>query len=184
MSCQLTGKELLAEGRLHRKTAPSYLHTDIDAQYSAVLGSLAAGWIADTIGRKLSFAIAFVFSAVGITLEVIATTSALFFVGKFINGFAIGFFIATSFTYVGEVSIPGLCPGMALTPSKIAPTALRGILSSAAAIAFTFGPFLVALIQKGEGSKTTRWAYRSIFISQYGVLAVGLAGWPFMPEYV
>ena len=65
---------------------------------------------------------------------------------------------------------------------QIAPTALRGILSSAAAIAFTFGPFLVALIQKGEGSKSTRWAYRSIFIAQYGVLAIGMAGWSFMPE--
>jgi SP family general alpha glucoside:H+ symporter-like MFS transporter len=65
---------------------------------------------------------------------------------------------------------------------QIAPTPLRGILSSAAAIAFTFGPFLVALIQKGQGSGTTRWAYRSIFISQYGVLAIGLIAWPFMPE--
>lgn len=72
---------------------------------SAVLGSLAAGWIADKIGRKFSFAIAFIFSAVGITLEVVATTSGVFFAGKFINGFAIGLFIATSFTYVGEVSI-------------------------------------------------------------------------------
>lgn len=133
---------------------------------SAVFGSFAAGWIADRIGRRLSFATSFIFSAVGITLEVVATTNALFFAGKFINGWAIGGFIATGFTYIGE----------------IAPTALRGILSSAAAIAFTFGPLLVALIQKGEGNKTTRWAYRSIFVSQYGVLAIGLLGWPFMPE--
>ncbi|KAH9223011.1 putative maltose permease [Leptodontidium sp. 2 PMI_412] len=133
---------------------------------SAVFGSFAAGWIADKIGRKLTYAICFLFSVIGITLEVVATNSPIFFGGKFVNGFAIGGFISVSFTYIGE----------------IAPTALRGILSSAAAIAFTFGPFLVALIQKGEGSKTTRWAYRSIFVAQYGVLAIGVAGWPFMPE--
>jgi len=63
------------------------------------------GWIADKIGRRLSFAIAFIFSAAGITLEVIAVSSPVFFSGKFINGWAIGMFIATSFTYVGEVSI-------------------------------------------------------------------------------
>lgn len=72
---------------------------------SAVLGSIAAGWIADKIGRKLSFSVAFVFSAVGITLEVVAMTSPVFFAGKFVNGFAIGGFIATSFTYVGEVCV-------------------------------------------------------------------------------
>ena len=60
------------------------------------------------MGRKLSFAVAFLFSAVGITLEVVATTSPVFFAGKFINGFAIGGFIATSFTYVGEVCIYSL----------------------------------------------------------------------------
>ena len=74
----------------------------------AVLGSLAAGWIADKVGRKFSFAIAFIFSAVGITLEVVAVTSGVFFAGKFINGLAIGIFIATSFTYVGEVSFAHL----------------------------------------------------------------------------
>lgn len=78
------------------------------------MGSLAAGWIADRIGRKFSFAVAFIFSAVGITLEVVATRSPVFFAGKFINGFAIGGFIATSFTYVGEVSYFSLGAGLAL----------------------------------------------------------------------
>jgi MFS transporter, SP family, general alpha glucoside:H+ symporter len=49
------------------------------------------------------FAIGFVFSFVGITLEVIATTNPVFFAGKFVNGFAIGTFISLSMTYVGEV---------------------------------------------------------------------------------
>jgi hypothetical protein len=35
----------------------------------------------------------------------VAMTSPVFFAGKFVNGFAIGGFIATSFTYVGEVCV-------------------------------------------------------------------------------
>lgn len=66
---------------------------------------------------------------------------------------------------------------------KIAPTALRGIVSSAAAIAFTLGPLIVALIVKGTGEGTTRWAYRGVFVAQYGVLAIAAVGLPFMPEY-
>lgn len=49
-------------------------------------------------------ATAIIFSIVGITLEVVATTNPMFFAGKFINGFAIGGFVATGFTYIGEVS--------------------------------------------------------------------------------
>ncbi|KAG9235732.1 general substrate transporter [Amylocarpus encephaloides] len=133
---------------------------------TAVLGSFLAGCIADSVGRKLCFASAFFFSVIGITLEVVATNSPVFFAGKLVNGLAIGGFVATGFTYVGE----------------IAPTALRGILSSASAIAFTIGPLLVALIQKGEGAKDTRWAYRSIFVSQYGVWFIGVIFLPWMPE--
>jgi SP family general alpha glucoside:H+ symporter-like MFS transporter len=103
---------------------------------------------------------------VGIILELIATTNPVFFVGKLVNGLAIGAFIAISFTYIGE----------------IAPVPLRGILSSAAAIAFTLGPFLVALIVNSTGTATTRWAYRAIFVAQFGVLAIAMAGMPFMPE--
>lgn len=72
----------------------------------AVIGSMAAGWIADKVGRKLTYAICFLFSIVGITLEVVATSSPVFFAGKFVNGFAIGGFISVSFTYVGEVRTP------------------------------------------------------------------------------
>ena len=52
------------------------------------------------------------------------------------SGFAIGAFATISFTYIGEIT----------------PTVLRGIVSSAAAISFTFGPLLVALIIKGTGT--------------------------------
>ncbi|KAI1485034.1 general substrate transporter [Biscogniauxia mediterranea] len=133
---------------------------------SAVIGSLASGAIADRIGRKWTYFIWYIFIFTGITLETISTTNELFFAGKFVAGFAVGGFISVSMTYIGEIS----------------PLALRGVLTAAAAIAFTIGPFIVSLIVNDTGTKTDRWAYRAIFVSQYGVSAIGAIFLPFMPE--
>ncbi|KFZ10467.1 hypothetical protein V502_08115 [Pseudogymnoascus sp. VKM F-4520 (FW-2644)] len=133
---------------------------------SACVGSLGIAYLADKVGRKWAYALGLLFSYVGITLEFVATKSPVFFAGKLVNGFAIGAFATLSFTYIGEIT----------------PTVLRGIVSSAAAISFTFGPFLVALIIKGTGTLESRWAYRSIFVAQYGVAAIGTIFLPFMPE--
>lgn len=133
---------------------------------SACIGSLGIGYIADRIGRRLSFAVGLVFTYVGVSLEFIATTNPVFFAGKFLNGFAIGGFVTLSYTYIGEIT----------------PTVLRGIISCAAAIAFTLGPLIVALILNSVGSHDNRWAYRSVFVAQYGVAAIGTVLLPFMPE--
>lgn len=101
-----------------------------------------------------------------ITVETISTTNAVFFAGKFIAGFAVGGFITVSMTYIGEV----------------APLALRGTLTAAAAIAFTIGPFIVSLVVKGTGTLNSRWAYRSVFVAQYAVSGLGLLVFPFLPE--
>jgi SP family general alpha glucoside:H+ symporter-like MFS transporter len=133
---------------------------------SAVIGSLGTGYLADIIGRKYMFALTYVFCFVGITLEVVATTNEIFFAGKFIAGFAIGGFITTSMTYIGEV----------------APLALRGVLTAASAIAFTLGPFIVSLIVNSTGNQDSRWAYRTVFVCQYGFSGAGALGLIFMPE--
>ncbi|KAI8654489.1 MFS domain-containing protein [Fusarium keratoplasticum] len=133
---------------------------------SAVIGSLGAGLIADKIGRKWTLFGCYILVFVAITVETISTTNAVFFAGKFIAGFPIGAFITVSMTYIGEVS----------------PLALRGTLTAASAIAFTLGPFIVSLIANETGSRTTRWAYRAIFVSQYGISGLGFLILPFMPE--
>ncbi|CAK7200300.1 hypothetical protein SEUCBS139899_002991 [Sporothrix eucalyptigena] len=69
---------------------------------SAVMGALGSSYIADKIGRKITYLFAFIFMLVGITLEVIATTNAVFFAGKFINGFPVGAFGTMTMTYLGE----------------------------------------------------------------------------------
>ncbi|KAM5341564.1 hypothetical protein ACJ41O_014595 [Fusarium nematophilum] len=133
---------------------------------SAVVGSLGAGYVADRIGRKWTLFISYILIFVAITVETISTTNPVFFAGKFIAGFPVGAFITVAMTYIGEV----------------APLALRGTLTAAAAIAFTIGPFIISLIANETGSGTTRWAYRSIFVSQYAVSGLGFLVLPFMPE--
>ena len=52
---------------------------------STCFGSLGAAYLADHVGRKWVYALALVFSYVGITLEFVSTTNAVFFGGKFIK---------------------------------------------------------------------------------------------------
>jgi SP family general alpha glucoside:H+ symporter-like MFS transporter len=48
--------------------------------------------------------IIFAFVFTGVTIETVSTTNAVFFAGKFINGFAVGAMATNSMTYIGEVS--------------------------------------------------------------------------------
>ncbi|KAL4886528.1 glycoside hydrolase superfamily [Aspergillus karnatakaensis] len=57
---------------------------------SAAIGTLLSAYGADKIGRKWMLMVGCLIGYVGITLEVTATSIAMFFAGKFINGFAIG----------------------------------------------------------------------------------------------
>ncbi|RDW59267.1 MFS hexose transporter [Coleophoma crateriformis] len=131
-----------------------------------VASSLSAGLIADRFGRKLTFFIAFIVSFIGVTVEMISTTNAVFFVGKSVNGVAIGLIISVGMTYVGEIT----------------PPALRGLTTAACALAFTFGPWIGSFIVLGTGTKTNRWAYRAMFASQYGFNVTGFVFLWWLPE--
>ncbi|KAF4456657.1 general substrate transporter [Fusarium austroafricanum] len=131
-----------------------------------VIGALGSGQLADVIGRKRTIMVALVISLAAIAMEIAATTNEMFFAGKLVNGIAVGTLKAVSTTYIGDVI----------------PTALRGLLTCLIGLSYTIGPFIVALIVQGTGSLTNRWAYRSVFISQYGVIAVSVSLVWFMPE--
>ncbi|KAH6867513.1 general substrate transporter [Thelonectria olida] len=133
---------------------------------SQVIGALATGQVADWIGRRNTMVIALVISFAAITLEFVATTNEQFFGGKFLNGFAAGTLQAVSGTYIGE----------------IVPLALRGLMTCLIALSYTVGPFTVALIVNSEGDSGNKWAYRSVFCSQYGFAAISAAFVFFVPE--
>ncbi|KAI5270839.1 MFS hexose transporter [Aureobasidium subglaciale] len=133
---------------------------------SSIIGLLVSGWLADRIGRKRMLAIGYGIVFISITIETLSTTNLVFFIGKFVAGFAIGAFTTTALTYLGEV----------------APRPARGILTAAAGMALTIGPFIVSIVVKGTGDWSNRWAYRSVFLAQYGFSAVGASLLPLMPE--
>ena len=137
-----------------------------DNVHSAILGAFSAAWTADAFGRKAALALLLVVKLISITLEVVATTNGVYFGALFLGGLCWGGFSGVVVTYVSE----------------IAPLRLRGVLTAAVPIAFSFGSFIVSIIIKCTGEKDSRWAYRSTFVSQYGFAAVAVAVLPFMPE--
>ncbi|KAL4798108.1 general substrate transporter [Aspergillus venezuelensis] len=133
---------------------------------SMVVGALGSAQIADWIGRRNTIVLALCISFGAVTLEFLAMTNEMFFGGKFLNGFAVGALQAVCATYIGE----------------IVPLALRGLMTCLIGLAYTLGPFTVALIVNSEGDVESRWAYRSIFVSQYGFAAISAALVFSMPE--
>jgi len=75
----------------------------LDFDRRAVIASLASAELADRIGRKIVVAGALAISFVAVAIEFIATTNAVFFTGKLLNGFAVGVFQTVMITYIGEV---------------------------------------------------------------------------------
>ncbi|KAM5383731.1 hypothetical protein ACJZ2D_001720 [Fusarium nematophilum] len=106
------------------------LHTAPSRSFYQVIGALGASLIADLLGRKRTFMIAFLLSYAAITVEVVATTNGMFFGGNFLNGFAIGTLKAASASYIGEV----------------APIALRGLMTCFIGLGYTIGLLIVSLI--------------------------------------
>jgi MFS family permease len=64
----------------------------------------------------------------------------------------------------------------------VAPLRLRGIFTSAAAVAFCIGTLILAIIIDAYGNLPSSWAYKSLFLTQYGVTGIAVMILPFMPE--
>ncbi|KAM5351789.1 hypothetical protein ACJ41O_004512 [Fusarium nematophilum] len=133
---------------------------------SGVVGALGCGQIADWLGRRMVIVLCLVIAYVAITMEFVATTNELFFAGKFLNGFSCGALASVTVSYIGEIT----------------PLALRGMLTCLSALAYTLGPFAVALIVNETGTFSNRWAYRAVFCAQYGFAVVATVFVFFMPE--
>lgn len=130
------------------------------------LGAMAGSGLADIFGKRRIMMLASLLSIPFITLEYVATTIEVFFVGKFMNAGCLGIIAACATTYVSE----------------IAPLALRGISSAALALSLCIGPFVCVLINNTTSTFTTRMAYRAIFIPQWIFAITSIAGQCFLPE--
>ena len=149
-----------------RNRIHSWQQTEAKSEGRAVLGAFSAAWTADAFGRKPALALLLSVKFISITLEVVATTNAVYFAALLLGGLCWGGFSGVVMTYVSE----------------IAPLRLRGVLTAAVPIAFSFGSFIVSILIKCTGERNSRWAYRSTFVSQYGLAGVAVIVLPFMPE--
>lgn len=87
---------------------------------AAVLGTFAAGYIADKTGRKPVILVSLALSFAAIAIEFVATTNAMFFGGKFMNGFVAGVILSVAVTYIGEVYLVQTISYLSLWPTRTA----------------------------------------------------------------
>ncbi|KAK6079034.1 Alpha-glucosides permease MPH2 [Seiridium cupressi] len=149
-------------------TIPAYWQSAWNACYNVgmMIGSLAAGWSQDRIGRRMVLAIAIVLACAGIAVAFISSSSAVFLGSKIITGIAVGMMQTVTQTYVSE----------------IAPLPMRGIALSMNIIMMNIG-FLIAISSTfSRVAIIDPMAYKVLFAAGWafpGALALGL---PFLPE--
>ncbi|EFX04971.1 maltose permease [Grosmannia clavigera kw1407] len=133
---------------------------------SAIVGALISAQLADRVGRRWTILATICVSFVGTGLEFASTTNALFFAGKFVNGLAVGSFNTICVSYISEIS----------------PLPIRGLFTGLSNVSLCIGPFICTGLGERYGNLSTRWAYRGIFVAQWGFGFLGLIFCPFMPE--
>ncbi|OLN83277.1 Maltose permease MAL31-like protein 3 [Colletotrichum chlorophyti] len=105
---------------------------------TAVISSIASAELADYIGRKKVLALALIISFIAVAIEFIATTNAVFFVGKLLNGFMVGAVGTVMISYIGEIT----------------PLALRGIFTCGVGVAYGIGPLVAFIVINYTGTLT------------------------------
>lgn len=130
------------------------------------IGALVGSWFSDRFGKRRTILFASILSVPFITVEYIAVTIEIFFMGKFVNAFFLGILVANLPAYTSEIS----------------PMALRGFLSAFIALSLCIGPFICVLINNTTSTYTTRMAYRGIFIPQWVFAGTSILGICFIPE--
>lgn len=131
-----------------------------------VFGLLSGSFLADKFGKKKIITLGLCISVVAIGIEYASKSIAVFFTGKMINGYALGIFL-------------GLCLS---STAEISPLPMRGISTGCMNIAQCIGPFLGAIMVNYVGTWTNAWAYRSLYVAQWGFGIPALLIQPWMPE--
>lgn len=70
-----------------------------------MISSLISAEIADWIGRKKVLTGALLISFAAVAIEFVATTNAVFFAGKLLNGLMVGAVATVMVSYIGEVCL-------------------------------------------------------------------------------
>lgn len=119
---------------------PSRVMGEADNVHRAIFGAFSAAWSADALKRKLALALLLAVKLISVTLEIVAVTNGVYFAALFLGSLCWGGFSGVIMTYISE----------------IAPLSLRGVLTAAVPIAFSFGSFIVSIIIKCTGENDSR----------------------------
>ncbi|KAJ9210628.1 hypothetical protein DTO166G4_7771 [Paecilomyces variotii] len=134
-------------------------------------GALAAGAIADRIGRRLAMIFeSFVF-CFGVILQVSATAIPLFVAGRFFAGLGVGLLSATIPLYQSETS----------------PKWIRGAIVGSYQLAITLGLLLAAIVNNSTKDRQDTGSYRIPIAVQFAwaiILVVGMLLLPETPRFL
>ncbi|KAI9172765.1 maltose permease [Paramyrothecium foliicola] len=131
-----------------------------------LFGSLTGGFVQDSFGRRASYLVGIIVMCGGIATAYLSETSEHFLAAKIVTGFGIGMVLATTQTYVSEIT----------------PMPMRGVALSFSIVMLNIG-FLIAISSTfSRVSIMDPSAFRVIFAAAWafpGLMAIGL---PFLPE--
>lgn len=133
-------------------------------------GSLVAGDLADSIGRRLTIILGCLIFLLGVVLQTAASGLALLVVGRLVAGFGVGFVSAIIILYLSE----------------IAPRKVRGAIVSGYQFCITLGLLIASSVDYATEKRTDSGSYRipiSLQAMWALILAVGLCFLPESPRY-
>jgi SP family sugar:H+ symporter-like MFS transporter len=136
-----------------------------------LIGSLIAGNIADSLGRRMAICVSALFCCVGNIIEISSNTVwAQFAVGRLVTGFGIGAL---------SVAVP-------MYQSESSPAIIRGILISTYQLFITLGIWTAEMINYGTHNRTNSASWRipnGLSFLWSLVLGLGILLLPESPRY-
>ena len=134
-------------------------------------GALIGGQAAESIGRRITIMVSCLIFAIGVAVQVAATTANTLVGGRLVAGLGVGGVSAVVIVYVSEIS----------------PKRVRGMLVSVYQWAITIGLLIAACVDQGTQHLPNRNSYRipiSLQLIWAGILAFGLFMLPESPRYL
>lgn len=148
---------------IEAKWQSSFLGVPLVAQ---MVGQTLASFLADRVGKKwVIFGSITVCSGL-VGFQFSSTTVQTFLASKTLIAICLGVLQISAAGYVADIT----------------PLPLRGFATALCNISYSIGPLICFIINYSQAKNTTRWAYRSMFASQWGFAVVALFLTLFVPE--
>lgn len=148
---------------IEAKWQSAFLGVPLVAQ---MVGQNLASFLADRVGKKWVIFGAIAVGAGLVGFQFSSTTVQTFLASKTLIAICLGTLQVSAAGYVADVT----------------PLPLRGFATTLCNISYSIGPLVCFIINYSQANNTTKWAYRSMFASQWGLAAVALVLVLFVPE--